>query len=464
MIDAAPLSPVWWREKLIPRLEAQAREAERYQRYYDGQFPDWGIVTKKYREEFGQMLGQISDNWMQLVVDAEAERMHVEGIRVGDEPEADRDAWEMWQRAALDSDSGIAHTTALTCGRCYVMVAPGREWPTITVEHPSQMIVATDPGNRRIRRAALKRWVDDWTGDTHVTLQLPEGLFRWRSASGTSKLELPRGVDPWRELDGDPNPLGVVTVVPLVNRPDLFGGGRSELETVMSTQDQINKLVCDMIVASEFQAFQQRWATGVELALDPTTGRTKDFEPGPGAVWHVPDEMAKFGAFPHVDLGVYPKLLENRIQSVASRTRTPPHYMLGSTGVFPSGESLKATETGLIAKAQAEMRHLDEGWEEILRLGFRAKGDPRAEEFRAEMIWRDPESRTEAEHIDAVGKKRKLLEVPLPQVWEDAGYTPVEIARFRQMALEEAFHRAVAGGGLAPTVDDQVTEPEPAGV
>jgi len=454
-MDASPLSPPWWRDRLLDRLAIQEGTATFFQRYYDGQFPDYGIVTKKYREEFAGMLRDIQDNWMQLIVDAEAERLHVDGFRLGDEPEADKAAWEMWQRAHLDSDSGIAHTTALTCGRAFALVAPpqdGGDWPTITVEHPTQVIVATDPANRRRRLAALKRWVDDWTGHTRVTLYLPDGLWRWESDKPTAGAR-------WDELPGDRNPMGVVPVVPLVNRPDLFGGGRSELDALTSTQDQINKLVCDMIVASEFQAFQQRWATGVELAHDETTGEAKNpFKSGPGALYAVPDEQANFGAFPMASLDAYPKLLENRVQSMASRSRTPPHYLLGGMGDFPSGESLKATETGLIAKARAQMRHFDEGWEEAIRLGFLAMDDTRAEAFTAETIWRDPESRTESEHVDSLVKLRSL-DVPLQQLWEDKGYTPTQIGRFRQMAVEEAMNRAIAGGLIAPAVDPDA-EPE----
>lgn len=456
---AAPVrSPEWWRDKLLPKLDEQARYADFYQRYYDGRFPDYGIVTDKYREAFAGMLRCIQDNWMQLVVDAQAERMHVTGFRFGDDPEADTDAWMMWQRNHLDSDSGLAHTTALICGKAFVLVAPGSDGPVMTVEHPTQMIVACDPGNRRIRQAALKRWVDDWTGATNVTLYLPDGLHRWSDDAVTASRWGRK--DRWREGDPTPNPLGVVPVIPLLNRPTLFGAGRSELEAVTSTQDQINKLVCDMIVGSEFQAYQQRWGTGLELDIDPQTGeKINPFTHGQDRIWANPEPDGRFGAFPTANLGTYPKLLENRIQSIASRTRTPPHYMLGQTGQFPSGESLKATETGLIAKARAEMRHLEEGWEEAERLAFRIVGDPRSDEFAAETIWEDPESRTESEHVDALVKKL-TIGVPMQQLWEDAGYSPQQIARFKTMAVEEALNRAIGMGTPAPV--EQPAPPAPA--
>ena len=64
------------------------------------------------------------------------------------------------------------------------------------------------------------------------------------------------------------------------------------------------------------------------------------------------------------------------IQHVAAQTRTPPHYLLGAMGSFPSGESLKATETGLVAKVRRKMLSFGEGWEErpcVLRSRWRAR-------------------------------------------------------------------------------------------
>jgi len=451
-VDNVVQSPAWWRELLLPRLETQARTAEQFQRYYDGVHPDFGVVTDKYRETFGRMLGAIVDNWMQLVVDAESERMIVNGFRIGEDPAGDEDAHAMWQASFMDADSDLAHTTAITCERAFALVAPpakGEKWSKITVEHPSQVIVACDPGDRRRRLAALKRWKDEWTGEEACTLYLPDGLYRWRQSDSSAQ---------WREVEGDPNPFGEVPMVPLINRPNLFGGGRSELANVTSTQDQINKLVCDMIVASEFQAFRQRWATGVEVAMDETTGEDKaPFKAAVDRLWATPDSEAKFGEFGSNDLKAYVTALENRIQSLASRSRTPPHYLLGGMGQFPSGESLKATETGLIAKVKSQRRHFGESWEEVIRLGFKAQGDARADAMSAETIWADPESRTESEHVDSLVKKLSIG-VPMPQLWEDAGYTPEQIARFKTMMLEEALNRAVAGTG----VDPMPAEPAPA--
>lgn len=416
-------------EKLILRLEKQARSVAEYRKYYDGDY-SLSFSTEGYSREFGKMLEEISDNWMPLVVEAVSERMNVEGFRFG-QNEGDAEAWDIWQRNFLDADSSLHHTALLRDGIGAVLVwgNPETDEPVITVEDSQEVYVQTVAGNRRQRTFAIKRWVDDWDGQTeYVNLYTPTTLLKLVRKSG------------WQILEEAKNPMGVVPVVPFYNRPDVRADiYRSELKDVISNQRQINKILCDAIVASEFAAFRQRWASGVEVEKDDRGRPINPFVSNVNRVWIAEDAGTKFGSFEAADLGNYVTLLENRIQSIASRTRTPPHYLLGSSGTFPSGETLKATETGLIAKTKSRMRHTGEGWEEVMRLAFNAASDDlRASYYRAETIWADPESRTEAEHVDALVKLRSL-NVPLRQLWEDAGYSQEQIDRMTQWATEEAL-------------------------
>lgn len=441
MADAQIESPAWWIERLTGALASRGGELKKLRNYYEGVQPAM-LATQQYREEFSAMLRSICDNWLALVVEAVEERLHVEGFRVSPEAAADDQAWSIWQRNQLDADSELGHNAALVCGSAYALVwADDKGEAEITIEDPTQVLVEYVPGSRRKRAAAVKCWTDDWTGDQMATLYLPKTLYRFVK---------PKDSETWRPRAQDaevPNPLGVVPIVPLINRPRLLvpGAGRSEITDVMSTQDQINKLVCDMLVASEFGAYKQRWATGIEIPLDPETNRpTEAFKAAVDRLWHVADPQARFGEFSQTDLGVFVTAIENRVQSLASRTRTPPHYLLGSSGSFPSGESLKATETGLIAKARSKMRHFGESWEEVIRLALAVEtGSEPADAIAMETIWADPESRSESEHVDASIKKL-AAGVPKEQVWEDLGYSPQQIARMKSMLMEEALNTMLA--------------------
>jgi hypothetical protein len=187
--------------------------------------------------------------------------------------------------------------------------------------------------------------------------------------------------------------------------------------------------------------------------VDPENGRP--LEPWKAAIdrWAstaAPD--AKFGTFDATDLTPYVKSIEQTIQIIASTTRTPPHYLLGQAGSFPSGESLRAAETGLVAKALRRQRDFGEGWEEAMRLAFLTLGDTaRSSATDAETIWKDAETKTESEHVDALVKLQSLG-VPKEQLWEDAGYSPQQIERFKTMATEESLATMPATTPEPPTM------------
>lgn len=432
-------SPLWWLDRLDKELRKRRPRIERWDDYYRGEHPLL-FATSKYREAFAALFKAFADNWMQIVVDSVEERLHVEGFRFAtgeaEGSEADSDAWYVWQANGLDRESGLAHLEALICGESYALVDPTvtvgqREVPQVTVEHPSQMICAVSPENRRVRSAALKRWRDD-DGRDLATVYLPDAVHRFERVRA-------RG---WvARSDGDSviaHGLGVVPVVPFTNRNRLLGEGVGEHANVIPLQDACNKVVADMIVASEFAAFLQRWATGLDVPEDENGDLVKPFDVGLDKLLWSSDPETKFGALPATELRNYVASVEMIVQHIASQSRTPPHYLLGQAGTFPSGESLRSAETGLIAKVKARQRGFEESWEDVIRLTFAAQGDPRADVDDAETAWRDPESRTESEHVDALTKLR-ALEVPLQQLWEDAGYSPQQISRFRAMAAEDSL-------------------------
>jgi hypothetical protein len=312
------------------------------------------------------------------------------------------------------------------------------------VQKPEEVVVAYDD-DPLVRAVAMKRW-EALDGRKLATLYYPDRVEKYEDRGGDW---VPRAVpdEPWPL----PHDIGVVPVVPLVNDPDLDNVGTSELAQVLPLQDVLNKLFVDLMVASEYAAFRQRWATGLEIPVDPETGKpVEPFKASVERVWSTAVPDARFGDFEQTDLSGVISAIETTIQHIASKTRTPPHYLLGQSGAFPSGESLKSTETGLVAKARRRLRDFGEAWEEVERLAFRVAGDrSRGSYTEAETVWRDPESRTEAEHVDALTKLRSIG-VPDEQLWEDAGYTPTQIARFEE--LRDTPMEVVGPDGASTTV------------
>lgn len=437
-----PGSPVWWVVTLHKKLSAREKATKIFDDYYEGEHR-LAFATSKFRQAFGNLFTEMADNWCELVVDAVEERLDVQGFRFLGGADADMDAWRIWQRNYLDSLSQQATLEALIHGEASAIVWGGERGATITVEHPHQVYVATDSSSPLLRRAALKVWTDEWTGDEFATLYLPDALYKFKRqnkayvslAGDKSAGWVPREVDgePWPV----PNPLGVVPVVPIVNRPRLLKPGRSEIKQVIPVQDAVNKLIADMLVASEYQAFRQRWATGLELPVteddegNEITDEAALFKHSISRLWTTEDPDAKFGDFGQVDLAPFVEGVEMLVQHIASQSKTPPHYFYLS-GQFPSGETIRSAEAGLASKAKRKQRFMGESWEEVMRLAFAVEGDPRANDMECETIWNDPETRTESAHVDAVIKKSQVG-VPEPQLWEEMGYTPTQVERFGDM-------------------------------
>jgi hypothetical protein len=149
-------------------------------------------------------------------------------------------------------------------------------------------------------------------------------------------------------------------------------------------------------------------------------------------------------------------VIELVVGHIAKISKTPPHYLSTSADRL-SGESLKSAETGLVKKVKTRQKHYGAAWEEVMRLaGKVAKIDTLAGAQSMETVWADAETRSESEHVDAVVKK-KALNVPEPQLWEEVGYTPAQVRRFPGMRAQAAIVELAAGISADPSSSTSTT-------
>lgn len=449
MPTLTPLTPEWWIARLYKRLVDQQKQCLFFDDYYRGAFPlPW--LAPQAKDEFKRVLKMARANIMGLIVDAQVERCNLEGFRVGDAAEGDRDTWAIWQANNLDTfwDQGLLE--AAITGQAYTLTAPNPKDPSkplVWIEHPTQAIVEYEPGtNRTVRAAGLKVWVDDWTDKLCATLQLapmpndPKArLFKFearRQPAGTPLTELAwtRRVVPGEDW-GAENPLGVVSLVEIPNNPRLLTGGVSELADVVDIQDRINKTLADRLITQDYGAFPQKWATGWPEE-DDDGNPTKPINVGRDRMVTTDVLDAKFGQFDAASLDPYSGAKREDVKDAASRTRTPAQYLLGDMSNV-NGETLKAAESGLVSKCRQRMRNYGEAAEETARLARRAAGLPDVGDERMESIWRNPEFRTEGELTDSL-VKMDTLHVPFQVLWEKWGATPQEVVRWAQLNQQNA--------------------------
>jgi hypothetical protein len=420
------------------KLDEQAGRARLYQEYYDNEAGIIALLDNDERRTFKQFLAESQANWCELVVNAVADRMRVIGFRFGSE-EANDEAWELWQASAMDADHGLVQKDALIAGSSFVLVQPDDSNPvgvTITAESPMQACVLYEPGNRRRRRAGYKRFTDeiDRSMVTEVLIT-PDVIATWLPGP----MRAGRRADPIVEV----NPAGVVSLVEIIPQPRTLKPGRSELASACVIQDRINTTIFNRLVATDYGAFRQIWATGIKVARDVIKTEeggeavrvVRPFDIGANRLLTNENPDGRFGAFTESTLRGYLDSVSQDVEHLAAITQTPPTYLLGHM-VNLSADAIRAAEAGLVAKIEQRALHLGESWEEVMRLALRLDKNPAADNLEAEVLWADFETRSEGQRVDAL-VKMATLGVPREILWEKWGITPQEIERWKALAEQE---------------------------
>jgi hypothetical protein len=487
----SPGSPLWWTRRLHTNILLRRSRLAKLERYFDGEF-SLAYADQNLKRAFGSVFyaDRFGLNWMRLVVTAVEERLHVQGFRVGGATDADDKAWDIWQAANLDELSSTVHFESLLNGVSYVTVWNGDEpkYPDVTVSHPNAAIVEADPANPKKRLAGLRIYADAY-GFTHGELFLPDEVWLYKSSSPNAANSL---TDPetlrWvidTDLTPDgfmPNPYGVVPMVPFHNVPQLLTAGteniarRSELWPVMPVQDAINSLLFNTILVANQQGYRQRYATGLEIEKDDAGNPIQPFKSGIDRLWQAEDPNTKFGEFSTVDITPLIKGLDMLTHAIAAISQVPPHYFSASADRL-SGESIAAAETGLVSKVKRKQVSYGGGWEEVMRIAGQISDNAALAKARnAEVIWKSPETRSEATLAQAA-LIRQQTGVPWQAVMEYLGYSPQEIERmYEQRKKDQAeaallaplqpvlrLTEAVGGPGMAPAPDVVPGQGEPPG-
>jgi hypothetical protein len=414
-----------WRELGRQSLGLQRERCVTYMDLYDG-----GInatqMSGEARALFKRLMKEARTNWCELIVNAVAERLAVQGFSFGD-PDIDSLVWDIWQASEMDADSEMVQTDALVCANCPTGVWPDEDNPmgvTIYPEHPMQTVLMYAPGRRRRPVAVYKSVLDIATlgqmNDTeHEVLITPDAVVTWL---GT------------REPTYQDNPYGVVPYTDVVPSPRTIGPPRSELHAAATIQQRINTTTYNRLVATDFGAFRQVTATGVKIRL-PDGTLAPPFNVGADRLLASENKDARIGAIPESNLRGYLDAVHEDVMHLAAVTQTPPTYLLGQM-INASGDALKAAETGLVSKVRRRAAHIGEAWEEVARLALGFIGNPGAVNFSAQVIWRDFETHSEAIVADAL-TKMAALGVPRDVLWARWGATPQDIETWKAMDTAE---------------------------
>lgn len=461
---------------------------DRYNAYYRGDHP-LKFASPEFAKFHGARYKDFSDNWTQVVADSPVERLTVTGFLADGETQADKDLWRVWQVNGLDADSQLGFLGAVTGARCFVLVwgdPDDPDMPVVTFEDASQSIVAYEPGSRRNRRAALKRWQDG--NQDYATLYLKNEVWKFcRPLAQQDKSPQMADVDEelkrWRpremgdEPNPQPNPMGVVPMVELPNKPMLVEDPISDVGGVVAMQDAINLVWAQLFTASDAASFPQRVVMGAERPMIPklnSAGEIIGQQPVDldkfmvDKVAWITGKDARIDSWPAANLAMYTGILEVAVGHLAAQSRTPQHYLIGKMANLAEG-ALLAAETGLVKRCDEKILWYGQGLREVARLIALAKGeDAKAQALRSgRVLWADTESRSHAQMADAL-LKLKQLGFPFEWLALRYGLTPTEVAdvvtmREREMEMDpvaEITRTLTAGTPEPPGEDDPEAEVE----
>ena len=375
-------------------------------------------------DKVDEKLMRFNSNLAKVAVRSVANRIRLRNVTAQvDGRDVSAEAQRLVQDADLPMTLQSILMEVLGLGSAYLLVWVdefGR--PVVTGESARHMAVERDPITNSVVEA-VKRWqAVDANGvvtEEHVVHYTRSRIVHLTRDATQGKLSFRSAVD---------NPLGVVPVVPLINIErvgDHVGG--SVIDDLAPLVDALNKLIVDMMVASEATSKPKRFATGVVLEDDDEGGfiadegfSVDDDEPeilddAPGVkspfkdsddMWLSEQAEAKFGQLPGADLKGYETAVNILVQQIMAVTSLPAH-MVGITTANPStAEALRASEVSLSDSAKDRLKVVNRPLEWAIRLLVAiAQGVP-PNRVTVDLEWEDTATRSIAQEADAASKLR----------------------------------------------------------
>lgn len=418
----------------VVRLEQKLMDAQSALKsahaYYEGEqrLRQLGLAVPPSLQQFLTVV-----NWPRMAADGVEERLDIEGFRFPGVDEADEDLWRIWQDNNLDEESQLAHLDALIYGRSYICVGANEDdeaTPLVTVESPFELVHETDPRSRRAS-AALRLYDERDGRATRGTLYLPDATV-WLFWSGSAGR--------WVDVDRDDHRMGVVPVVPVVNRARTANrAGVSELKDVIPLTDAAARSLTNLQLAQETHSVPQRFVLGAAAGdfVDQNGQPLTKWEAYFSSVWTLANEQAKVGQLPSADLKNLTETVEHYARLASGVTALPPNYFGLAADDAASADAIRSREARLVKRCERKQTAWSGSWEQAMRLVlYVATGDEDASARRLQTLWRDPATPTRAQQADAVVKLAQAGILPREGAWDDLKYSPA-----RQERLREQFRR-----------------------
>jgi Phage portal protein, SPP1 Gp6-like len=418
-------------DALYGKLSGRRPEIEKSEHYFDGKQP-LCYASDEWKKFHGERFAGFSDNWCGVVGAAAPELTEITGIRLGDDVEAlsddEKQLWRDWDVNDGPAQSAQGFQSGAVTKRSFALVWGDAEGePVLTWEHSSQVIVDG--------ALSLKAWLED--DRELVTLYEPDAVWKFerprvagsvlngRTSSGLyvsgSSAALGGGWKP-RQDTGDntwpiPNPLGVNPMVEFPNRPMLGRGPVSDIDGTIAMQDAANLMWAYLFGAADFASLPGRVVMGQEPPKVPVldaNGQQVGEKPvdqellTKGRMLWLTGNDTKIGQYEAAKLDVFTGVIDVMVKHIAAQTKTPINYMGALSNV--NGETLDGLRDPLYMKVRDGHRHLTAPTRAVFRRLALVRDLPVVAEAcrTAQILWRNPETATDAQTSDAALKDRQV--------------------------------------------------------
>lgn len=411
-----------WIQLLEARIEEQKRYALPFECRYANEYV-LPFIAQEYREVYGNRSDHLLLSLLEaprtgaaaVTVDALVERLTLLG-GTSDDKDTALGITQAWEDNDLDVMHREAHREALVRREGFGMVSKavdGRR-AVFTIESSEQCAVHRMQGPPYDVDVAFKRSVDEWTGEERGLLRLPgKDVFlvpgqteippgtRGEQAAGRWKIE--------REVATGTN---VVQVVQFAHQPRLRKPPVSEIEAIVTLVDEVDLIEGLMVFAGHFGAVPIRYGTGIDVQRDPKDptkpllgpdGKAlMGFKPRADHFWFTSKPDGKFGQLTPATLDTFVAWANHARTNLRAKTKVASTYYAIDLKTHMSAELLKTDEAPMVRRVLAIGR--DGTFNQAWRRGLTMIAEAQGLHGRVRPVWADPQTRMDAQAVDAFGK------------------------------------------------------------
>lgn len=387
-----------------------------------------------------------------LVVTSLAQMVYVDGVRKKDSKE-NLKVWDTWQRNEWDAVQIALHRHTIGHGLAFGMAMPGKDPLTgdsmarLRAFSADRMAAFYDEPDdqwpHHVMRFEPYREKSDLidTVQTGWTVKfIDETAIHHLTCKGNGEDR-----KEWTYISYEEHGLKVPPVVRYANKLDLNGRATGEIEPVIPLLRRIDQGTFDRLIVSRFGAWKVRWIAGMARPKSMTAEEQQKMKLRVADLLVSPDKETKFGTLDATDVAGYLNATDADLRILAAITQTPPHHLLGLSSNLQA-EALAAAEGGLLRKAGDFKTLVGESHEKLLRLAAFINGDDaEAKAWDMQVRWRDTESRSLVQTVNALGIAATALKVPVQMLWERIpGWTDQDSQRALDLVQGDNMERLFA--------------------